>query len=222
MKTAISNLKLVAHLAPAELQPRIAKVIQALVPRDTSSPNGVASPLLEDRPEPKSTALSLLQDNADSFLALMRTLPKDHPFKKAVEEVGDLTTKLSAKLEESGKALQEILQTDEQDLPGISATTMGSLAELLVSEKEKLSELEDLSKTLTTLAGKVHKEKENSPVDHKLPSKDVGKNKKKEDKEDQLSSLNNIGPALDEVPDPGQKNIAPNGTPVPTPSPDSE
>jgi HSP90 family molecular chaperone len=176
MNEALRKLSFVRVNAPPRLQSRIANVIKAI---SNSSPEGVGSPILE-KVKKKETPLLILQDNADSFLALMRTLPKKSPFKEAVGEMDQLAEKLSAKLEESGQELSKILQTDQEDLPGIKATALGKLAELLTTEKEKLSELQELTKTLSTLAGKAHKEEKTSPVDHDMPSKDVGKKKKKE------------------------------------------
>lgn len=173
--SVLSKLKLVYSKAPAELKPRIAKLIRAVA---LSEPQGVGAPVLQQT-KPKMTPLLVLQENADSFLSLMRTLPKDSPFKKVVSEMEQLAKKLGEKLEESGQELSKILQTDEEDLPGIKASALGNLADLLQAEKIKLADLEELSKTLNTLAGKVNKEEKNSPVKHELGSKEVGKKKKK-------------------------------------------
>lgn len=175
MSEAISKLRFVHVNAPQRLQPRIARVLNAI---SNSSPHGVESPILETV-KPKDTPLLVLQDNADSFLALMRTLPKKHAFKEAVGEMNSLAEKLALKLEESGQELSKILQTDEEDLPGIKGSALGGLADLLQSEKTKLAELQELTKTLTTLAGKAHKEEKTKPVEHDMPSKDVGSKKKK-------------------------------------------
>lgn len=177
MIEALRKLRFVHVNSPLRLQSRIARVIKAI---SNSSPEGVGSPILEKVKPPKETPLLVLQDNADSFLALMRTLPKKSPFKEAVGEIDQLAEKLSSKLEESGQELAKILQTDQEDLPGIKATALGKLADLLTAEKEKLADLQELTKTLSTLAGKAHKEEKTSPVDHELQSKDVGKKKKKE------------------------------------------
>jgi len=172
----LSKLRLVHVNAPLLLQPRIARVMEAI---SNSEPHGVEAPILQEV-KPKNTPLLILQDNADSFLALMRTLPKKSPFKETVSEMSRLADKLAEKMEASGQELSKILQTDEDDLPGIKASALGELAELLQAEKTKLADLQELTKTLTTLAGKAHKEEKTSPVEHELGSKDVGSKKKKE------------------------------------------
>ena len=177
MREAIRKLRFVHVNAPMLLQPRIARVIKAV---SNSPPQGVEAPILQ-KVKPRDTPLMVLQDNADSFLALMRTLPKKHPFKELVSEIGQLADKLASKMEESGQELSKILQTDEEDLPGIKASALGGLAELLTSEKAKLGDLQELTKTLTTLAGKAHKEEKTKPVEHEMPSKDVGSKKKKKE-----------------------------------------
>ncbi len=177
MSEVLRKLRFVHVNAPLLLQPRIARVIEAI---SNSPPEGIEAPILQ-KVKPKDTPLLVLQDNADSFLALMRTLPKKHPFKEVVSEMNSLAEKLAEKLEESGQELSKILQTDEDDLPGIKGSALGSLADLLQSEKSKLAELQELTTTLTTLAGKAHKEEKTKPVEHELPSKDVGSKKKKKE-----------------------------------------
>lgn len=176
MNEALRKLRFVHVNAPLLLQPRIARVIEAV---SNSTPNGVEAPITQ-KIKPRDTPLLLLQDNADSFLALMRTLPKKHPFKEMVSEMNSLADKLASKLEESGQELSKILQTDEEDLPGIKSSALGGLADLIQSEKTRLAELQELTKTLTTLAGKAHKEEKTKPVEHEMPSKDLGSKKKKE------------------------------------------
>lgn len=172
----LSKLRFVHVNAPLLLQPRISRIIQAVA---NSAPHGVEAPVLQTT-KPKNTSLLVLQDNADSFLALMRTLPKKSPFKETVSEMSQLADKLAEKMEASGQELSKILQTDEDDLPGIKASALGELAELLQSEKAKLADLQELTKTLTTLAGRAHKEEKTSPVEHELGSKDLGAKEKKE------------------------------------------
>jgi predicted esterase YcpF (UPF0227 family) len=177
MSEALRKLRFVHVNAPQRLQPRIARAIEAI---SNSPPHGVEAPITQ-KVKPKDTPLLILQDNADSFLALMRTLPKKHPFKEVVSEMNSLATKLAEKLEESGQELSKILQTDEEDLPGIKGSALGGLADTLQSEKTKLAELQELTKTLTTLAGKAHKEEKTKPVEHEMSSKDVGSKKKKKE-----------------------------------------
>lgn len=207
MKSTVhSKLRFVYANSPLAIQPRIARVINAI---SNSKPHGIDSPLLK-KVKVQNTSLSLLEENADSFLALMRTLPKKHPFKETVEEMSSLAEKLSAKIEESGQELSKILQTDEQDLPGIKSSALGELADLIQTESSKIADLKELTKTLSTLAGKVHKEEKSKPVEHDMPSKDVGsKNKKKKSEEEGISE------EIPEIPGAGAAGAPGKGTPIP-------
>ena len=207
MRRITAKLMFVHTNAPTSIKPRVARILQAI---SNSKPYGIDSPLLK-KVKVQNTSLSLLEENADSFLALMRTLPKKHPFKETVEEMSALAEKLSSKIEESGQELSKILQTDEQDLPGIKASALGELADLIQTESSKIADLKELTKTLSTLAGKVHKEEKASPVEHDLPSKDVGgKNKKKKSEEEGISE------EIPEIPGSAGAAGAPGtGTPIP-------
>jgi len=177
MDSAIRKLRFVHANAPLLMQPRIYRVIEAI---SNSDPQGVGSPILETV-KPETTALSILQDNSDSFLALMRTLPKKHKLKEMFGEMQSLVDKLGTKLTESSEELQKLLQGGEEALPGTQVSALSDFATQLGAEKSKLSDMQDLTKILGTLAGKAHKEEKTSPVKHELPSKDVGKKKKKEE-----------------------------------------
>jgi len=161
------------------MQPRIARVIDAI---GRSHPEGVTAPQF-DSPKVTETAVSKLQDHADSFLALMRTLPKKHKFKKLVGEITETADTLKRKMEETGQELSQLLETDEEELPGIKATALGDFAEMLEREGTKLTDIIELTKTLNTLAGKVHKEEKTEPVEHEMPKKEVkpGEKDKKEE-----------------------------------------
>lgn len=198
MREVLRKLKYVHVRSPLLMQPRIALIIDAI---SLSPHEGIKAPVLNNI-EVKDTTLSLLQDNADSFLALMRTLPKKHKFKEAVGEVQALSDKLATKLEEAGQELSEILQTDESDLPGIKASALGTLADLLQGEKAKLADLQELTKTLGTLAGRAHKEEVVTPVEHKLPSKNLESDSKKKSKDTNK---------LPEKPEAGAKATKPTG-----------
>jgi len=205
-KNAQAKLRFVYVNSPPAIQKRIARVIEAI---SNSKPHGIDSPLLK-KIKVQDTSLSMLEENADSFLALMRTLPKKHPFKEAVEEMSSLTDKLAAKLEESGQELSKILQTDEDDLPGIKASALGELADLIKAEATKIADLKQLTKTLSTLSGKVHKEEKAKPVEHELPSKEVGgKDKKKKSEEEGISE------EVPEIPGAGASGAPGTGTPIP-------
>lgn len=168
--TALVEKLLHVHLnAPLLLQPRIARVIEAI---ERVNPDHVKAPKLE-KIRILETPLNKLQENADSFLALMRTLPKKHKFKKLVGDITESAETLKRKLEETGQELGKLLETDEEELPGIKATALGDLASMLEREGTKLADIIELTKTLNTLAGKVHKEEKTEPVEHELPKKEV-------------------------------------------------
>lgn len=168
--TALVEKLLHVHLnAPLLLQPRIARVIEAI---ERVHPDHVKAPKLE-KIKITDTPLNKLQENADSFLALMRTLPKKHNFKKLVGDITESAETLKRKLEETGQELGKLLETDEEELPGIKATALGDLASMIEREGTKLADILELTKTLNTLAGKVHKEEKTEPVEHEMPKKEV-------------------------------------------------
>lgn len=169
MTDPVETLRHVHLNAPLLLQPRIARVIEAI---ERVHPDHVKSPKLE-KIKITETTLNRLQENADSFLALMRTLPKKHKFKKLVGDVTESAETLKRKLEEAGQELGKLLEMDEEDLPGIKATALGDLASMLEREGTKLTDIIELTKTLNTLAGKVHKEEKTEPVEHEMPKKEV-------------------------------------------------
>jgi GTP1/Obg family GTP-binding protein len=188
--SAINKLRYVHRAAPVTLQPRIARIIEAM---ERSTPQGVVAPVTQ-QVKVLETPISALQDNGDSFLALMRTLPKDHKFKKAVGGMQEAAENLDKKLKEAGEELSKILESDEEDLPGIKASALGELAEMLKTEGSKLSEITELAKMLNTLAGKVHKEEKTNPVEHDLPSKELKpKDTSKEEKSDDASKADSGG-----------------------------
>ena len=169
MTFLIEKLQHVHLNAPLLLQPRIARVIEAI---ERVHPDHVQAPQLE-KIKITETPLNKLQENADSFLALMRTLPKKHKFKKLVGDITESAETLKRKLEETGQELGKLLETDEEDLPGIKATALSDLASMLEQEGTKLADILELTKTLNTLAGKVHKEEKTEPVEHEMPKKEV-------------------------------------------------
>lgn len=161
-------------------------------------PQSVVAPVTQ-QVKVLETPISALQDNGDSFLALMRTLPKDHAFKKAVGGMQEAADSLDKKLKEAGEELSKILESDEDELPGIKASALGELAEMLKTEGSKLAEIAELAKMLNTLAGKVHKEEKTNPVEHDLPSKELKpKDKSKEEKSD-TSKDDSAGDAVSEL-----------------------
>lgn len=167
--SVIEKLKYVHLHAPILLQPRIARVIEAV---GRNEPRGVKAPITQ-KPKILETPIDLLQENADSFLALMRTLPKKHKFKKLIGEITGDAESLKTKFEETGQALAKLLESDEEELPGIKSSALGELAGMIEREGTKLSDLIELTKILNTLAGKVHKEEKTEPVEHDLPGKEV-------------------------------------------------
>lgn len=169
MNDLVGKLRHVHQRAPLLLQPRIARVIEAI---ERVEPHSVQSPKV-NKIKVIETPLNTLQENADSFLALMRTLPKKHKFKKLVGDVTGAAESLKRKLEETGQELGTLLELDEQDLPGIKASALGDLASMLEQEGTKLADIIELTKTLNTLAGKVHKEEKTEPVEHEMPKKEV-------------------------------------------------
>jgi hypothetical protein len=169
MTDPVEKLQRVHRNAPLLLQPRISRVIEAV---ERVFPEHVRSPQ-HNKIKVLDTPLNKLQDNADSFLALMRTLPKGHKFKKLVGSITETAEDLKRKLEETGQELGSLLETDEEDLPGIKATALGDLASMVEREGTKLTDIIELTKTLNTLAGKVHKEKKTEPVEHEMPKKEV-------------------------------------------------
>lgn len=181
--TVDRKLRYVYEKAPESLKPRLARVILAI---DRVTPEGVGSPLTR-KTKPVETTLTMLQDHADSFLSLMRTLPKDHEFKKLIGELSSLSESIITKMDEAATELADILETDEEDLPGIQASALGELAQMLEGESGKLADLKELTSTLNTLAGKVHKEKKTEPVEHDMQGKDITPDKKDKDEGDDKS-----------------------------------
>ena len=201
MDSILKKLHYVHVSAPLLLQPRIHRVIEAI---SNSGPNGVDSPLL-DVIKPKNTALSLLQDNSDSFLALMRTLPKKHPLKEMFAEMKSLADKLGTKLTESGEEFKKLLQGGDEALPGTQMSALAAFAASLPEEKNRLLEVQELCNILGTLAGDAHKEEKTSPVKHEMPSKEIGK-KDDEEEEEIGEEINLPG---DENPDAPSSDTAP-------------
>lgn len=177
MDSILNKLRFVHVNAPLLLQPKIHRVIEAI---SNSEPFGVASPIL-DTIKPKNSALALLHDNSDSFLALMRTLPDKHPLKEMFAEMKSLSEKLGTKLVESSEEFKKLLQGGEEALPGTQMSALAEFAASLPEEKAKLLEVQELCNILGTLAGDAHKEEKTSPVKHELPSKEVGKKKDEEE-----------------------------------------
>lgn len=203
MTDVIEKLRYIHRHAPLLMQPRIARVVEAI---ERSFPESVKAPVLE-KPKVIETPISELQDNADSFLALMRTLPKKHKFKELLEDMQKNADSLKNKIEETGKELQKLLEIDETDLPGIKASELGELAVMIEREGTKLSDIIELTKTLNTLAGKVHKEEKTEPVEHDLPSKEM---KPGDDKEEESKSS-----PSEPLPDNPGGGGTPQGTPQP-------
>lgn len=179
MTDLVEKLLHIHRNAPILLQPRIARVVEAI---GSNPPNQVSTPSNE-KLKRLETPLNILQENADSFLALMRTLPKKHKFKKLVGDITGEAESLKTKFEETGQELAKLLETDEEELPGIKASSLGDLAGLLEREGSKVNDLIELTKTLNTLAGKVHKEEKTEPVEHELPGKEVKPGEEKPDEE---------------------------------------
>tara|TARA_R100000656_G_scaffold104176_1_gene76057 strand:- start:89443 stop:90084 length:642 start_codon:yes stop_codon:yes gene_type:complete len=176
MSTLLKKLSHVHRNAPLLMQPRIARLIEAI---NFSEMDGVDAPITHTT-EKDENALSVLQDNADSFLALMRTLPKKHPFKKNVASLHDLTEKLEKKLADSSEELAKLLELDQEDIPGIKASDLATLKDMLADEVHTLRDLKELTGTLQTLADREHKEEKDKPVEHSLPEKGVGPDDKKD------------------------------------------
>lgn len=179
MADLVEKLRHVHCNAPILLQPRIARVIDAI---GRNEPWSVSAPITE-KPKAIETPLNVLQENADSFLALMRTLPKKSKFKKLIGQMTGDAEGLKRKFEEAGQELSKLLELDEQDLPGIKSSALGELAGMIEREGSKLSDIIELTKTLNTLAGKVHKEEKTEPVEHELPGKEVKPGEEKPDEQ---------------------------------------
>ena len=194
MTTILDRLLFVKDRAPSSLQGKVARVIDAVA---NSTYHGVGAPIANEYDKAPS-ALSELEDNADSFLVLMRTLPKKHPFKKVVSDLAETSSSLMEKLTEAGTELDKILSADEQDMQGVKASALGKLADLIKEESSKISDVQQLSKMLDGLTHKAKKEEKTTPVEHKLPGKEVGKEDNDEDK--------GIG---EEVPGAGDNKAAP-------------
>jgi len=194
MTTILDKLLFVRDRAPHQLQGRVARVIDAV---SNSTFNGVDAPISNEY-EKAPSALSELEDNADSFLVLMRTLPKKHPFKKIVSSLAETSTSLMEKLTEAGTELDKILSVDEQDLKGVKASALGKLADLIKEESSKISDVQQLGKMLDGLTHKAKKEEKTTPVEHNLPGKEVGKEGDEED--------NGIG---EEIPGMGDNKATP-------------
>lgn len=186
---AKSKLLRVYDSAPDHLRSKIARTIVAI---ERSKPEGVYSPLNMEAPSVGDSPLKLLQDNSDSFLALMRTLPKEHKFKKLVADLAKLSSSLKSKLEDTGKELNKLLNADDEDMSGLKVSDLSSLADMISGESANLADIADLSKTLDALSGKVHKEEKSKPVEHSLPSKKV-KPESKSDKKDEKSDKKEEG-----------------------------
>jgi len=204
--SVLNKLRTVQRRSPVAIRPRVARVIDAIA---NSYPNGVDAPVTK-KFDKADSALSELEDNSDSFLVLMRTLPKKHPFKKIVSSLAETSDSLMSKLTEAGAELEKILSVDEQDLPGIKASALGQLSELLKEESQKISEVQELGKMLATLAGRAHKEEKTTPVSHSLPGKEVGSDKEEEE------GIGDEAPDLD-LNEPASSPAA-GGTPPPTPN----
>jgi len=205
--SVLNKLKIVQRRSPVEIRPRVARVIDAIA---NSYPNGVDAPVTK-KFDKADSAMSELEDNADSFLVLMRTLPKKHPFKKLVSGLAEASDSLMSKLTEAGTELEKILSVDEQDLPGIKASALGQLAELLKEESQKIAEVQELGKMLSALAGRAHKEEKTTPVSHSLPGKEVGSGKEEEE------GIGDESPDLDL--NETASSPAAGGTPPPSPAP---
>tara|TARA_R100001132_G_C3269927_1_gene92136 strand:+ start:137 stop:772 length:636 start_codon:yes stop_codon:yes gene_type:complete len=177
----VKKLKRVYLQAPILLQPRIAAIIHAI---GVNSPQSVTSPILDPISFEESTT-SLLEDNSDNFLSLMRTLSNKHPLKEKLSKIERAADSLQKSLKEAGEELSKVLKSDEEEMKGIGASALSQLAEQLGVESSKVSEFVELGKKLATLAGKADKEEKDSPVKHSLPSKeeeDAGESKDEKEK----------------------------------------
>ena len=205
MNDVVEKLRYIHRRAPLLMQPRIARVVEAI---ERSFPDGVSTPSME-KPKVIDTPVSHLHENADSFLALMRTLPKKHKFKKLVEDMTDTASSLKSQIEDTGKELAKLLESDEEEMPGIKASDLGELASMIEREGSRLSDIIELTRTLNTLAGKVNKEEKTEPVEHEMPPKEMKPGDEENEEEEEK-------PQADEpLPDNPGGAGTPQGTPTP-------
>lgn len=127
----------------------------------------------------RATPLSLLQENSDDFLLLMRTLEGNSDLKKKISNLNSSASNIQRELQSISKELEEILSPDNEDLQleGDLNTFASSLGEY----SKEFSELVKLASLMYSMSKQGTTEEKHKPVEHKLDKIKIVPEPKKED-----------------------------------------
>lgn len=203
MKAIRNKLRFVRIYANAEIQLRLTDVIDKLLLADSTPPEDVSGKELDDTTE-VATPLSVLQDNTDEFLVLMRTLPDDHELKKSIRILDLIANKLRNSMVDVASQLKDILASDEEDIP---QGDLNELAELIEANSNNFSDIIEFAGIMDKMAQQSEEEQKHKPVEHKLEKIKLGPKKKKEEdsieldtsKEDKDKKVKNTVEKLDDL-----------------------
>lgn len=201
MKEILNKLQHVKDVClNKNIQTRIALLLIKL--SDSTPPTDVSGKELDDVTE-TATPLSVLEDNADEFLVLMRTLPDNHELKKSIRTLDLIVNKVKSSLSDVSIQLKDIISSDKEDLP---KGDLMDLAELLETANNEFSTTIELVGKMESMAQQSKEEQKHKPVEHKLEKIKLGPKKKEDNKidigepeEDKNKKVNKTLKKLDEL-----------------------
>ncbi len=175
MKTPVKLAALIQKLPEPEASKAslaLAKLVLADYTRSKQVTTRDDSLIQPDEPD---TAIDLLEDKSDAFIALFRSLPENSEVFEHIESLAGSVESIQRALTGFSTALKAELAQENQseEVEAIKIQTdFESFADKLVQQGEALNDLGTVISTLQSMTA--HKvEKEIRPVEHKLPTKQI-------------------------------------------------
>lgn len=144
------------------------RLLAKLILADYTIEKGVDS--TTNKPQEEETAMTMLDRNSDSFLAIMRSLPENDPLKKAIEDLDTSITDVQENFQELSKQITDMLgtETSDDDINKLKNNSdFAMMADTVLSMSGELDAHKEFSATLKALASR-HSDDEVKPVRHTL------------------------------------------------------
>lgn len=159
---------------------RISKQLLVLA-GDTTPSKGVD--YTGDKVTKKVTPLSSLQENKDSLVLLLQTLPAKAPIKETIEMLASSAISVPEYLIKISSQLNDLLQPslDTKEIAKIKATSgLTDLVSLLENYSREFQDLKEITDLLSVAASKHSDQDKNKPIRHTLRRKEEIKSPKPE------------------------------------------
>ena len=179
-KSVAKKLRFIRIYASKDIRLRLTNVIDNLILADVTPSEDVSNDQQDDVNE-VVTPLSLLNDNSDEFLVLMRTLPENHELKKSIRTLDMIVNKVKSSLSDVSKQLKEVLESENEEIP---EGDFSQLADLLETYSNEFSEVIEFASIMENMAKQSSEEQKHKPVEHKLEKIKLGPKKVKNEDTD--------------------------------------